>query len=615
MWIDGIILAVYLLLSFLIGIFANRIMKGGRSDSESGYFLGNKSMPGYLTGISNAVNAMNSDVMPTYMGIALAVGLPVCWFYFSRAGLGIFLAGMLFFARWKQLNVATGPEFFSVRFGQNGGWFLRAFTSVYSVLFTIVPWMGAGLLASHIIFGQVFGYESKLFTLAMLLPLMLLYVWVSGYAGVLITNLFQTIIIVVACVAVCVVMLCDFGGPAGLNEAVANAMGGADSPALSIWPQDGNPYVSPLLVGVWLILGCVGMGSNVSVDGQRIISCKNVREAVKTGIWTQLALFVMLMLVTLPALGVLAQQPELFTAPAAEREAVYGQLVKNYLPIGIKGLTLAALAAAVMSTISTQLNYSAQTITHDVFGQFFKFSPKQAVTVGRLVMVGVMALSILVVYFSSSLISIAILITGLMASSALIGWGYWWYWRTNIYSWYAAMIGGPLVYTACRLGLPLIPWWAAQLEKDANTADMMNICVGVISMVLTTILVLIVTFVTPPDKPEVLDEFYRRARPMGYWKPVQERLRAKGQLRQEPKQLLLGGLITALAGAVGLALVIMALSELFVGRYVPAGMFSAGAVIVGLIFKKLFNWHLYRLEGKEEDSAGNVEAVSSQQQE
>ena len=216
MTIDTIILCLYLLATFLIGIFADKILKKKDGDSTQGsYFLGGKSMPGYLTGISNAVNAMNSDVMPTYMGIALAVGLPVCWFYFSRAGLGIFLAGMLFFARWKQLGVSTGPEFFSVRFGTKGGGFIRGFTSLYSVLFNIIPWMGAGLLASHIIFGEVFGYESKWVTLAILLPLMLIYVWVSGYTGVLITNFFQSIIIV-ACLLVCGVTLANFGRPRGM---------------------------------------------------------------------------------------------------------------------------------------------------------------------------------------------------------------------------------------------------------------------------------------------------------------------------------------------------------------------------------------------------------------
>ncbi len=601
MWIDGIILGAYLAATFLIGIFANRFMgrgsKPGVDSEETGYFLGGKSMPGWLTGISNAVNAMNSDVMPTYLGIGLAVGLPVCWFYFSRAGLGIFLAGMLFFARWKQLNIATGPEFFAVRFGQKGGWFIRVFTSVYGVLFNIIPFMGAGILASHLIFGQAFGYESKWITIAILIPMMLVYVWISGYSAVLATNFFQSIVIVVGSLLVCLVILGSFGGPSQLHDAVAAAMPPEDAAAaLSILPQSGNNYVSPLLVIVWLILGSVGTGSNVTVDGQRIISCKNVREAVKTGIWTQLALFVMLMLVTLPALGMLARHPELFTASAPEREKVYGMLVRDLLPVGVKGITLAALAAAVMSTISTQLNYCAQTIAYDTLGQFMKVTPKREVLIGRVAMILVVGLAILVVFHAESLISIAIFVIGLTASSALVGWGYWWYWRTNIYSWYSAMIGGPIVYTACRLGLPRIPWWARQLEMGANRADMMNLCVGVISMVLTAVLVLVITWLTPADSPEVLEEFYTRARPMGYWKPVRDRLAAKGIVIKEPRFLMLGGVVTSISGLVALSLLIMAFSELYVGKYLVAVGLAVASVAGWFVFGKLFDWHLRRLE-------------------
>lgn len=114
--IDCVVLAAYLIISFVAGICANKILKSSNKSAD-GYFLAGRSMPGWLTGISNAVTAMNADVAPAYVGVTLAVGLPVCWFYFSRFSLGVLLAGLLFFARWRQLGVSTGPEFFSLRFG------------------------------------------------------------------------------------------------------------------------------------------------------------------------------------------------------------------------------------------------------------------------------------------------------------------------------------------------------------------------------------------------------------------------------------------------------------------------------------------------------------------
>lgn len=181
--IDCVVLAAYLIISFVAGICANKILKSSNKSAD-GYFLAGRSMPGWLTGISNAVTAMNADVAPAYVGVTLAVGLPVCWFYFSRFSLGVLLAGLLFFARWRQLGVSTGPEFFSLRFGGNCGSFVRSYSSISSVLLGIIPWTGAGLLGIHMIFSNFFGYTDKLTTLVIILPLLLIYVWVSGFAGV-----------------------------------------------------------------------------------------------------------------------------------------------------------------------------------------------------------------------------------------------------------------------------------------------------------------------------------------------------------------------------------------------------------------------------------------------
>ena len=126
----------------------------------------------------------------------------------------------------------------------------------------------------------------------------------------------------------------------------------------------------------------------------------------------------MLLLLTLPALGLLADFPELHQASPQERESAYSILINNYLPSGFKGLTLAALAAAVMSTVSSHLSYGAQTIVNDVLQPIFKISDDKKVWAGRMVMVGMMLLSVLVVYLSDSLLGIAITLLGLFGSSA-----------------------------------------------------------------------------------------------------------------------------------------------------------------------------------------------------
>lgn len=594
--LDAAILVAYLLLSFGVGIFGNRILRSTTAN-EDGYFLAGRNMPGWLTGISNAVTAMNADVAPAYVGVTLAVGLPVCWFYFSRFSFGMLLAGMLFFARWRQLGVSTGPEFFALRFGGEYGTFVRTYSSITSVLLGIIPWTGAGLLGIHLIFSNFFGYADKWLTLVIILPLLLFYVWISGYAGVLITDFIQTLVIVASSLVICIVVLVHFGGPAGLYQAVSAAFEPAESArVLSIRPQPGNPVVSPLLVVIWFFLCSFGAGGSVGIEGQRIISCRNAEEAIKVSIWSQLGLFVMLCLLTLPALGLLADYPALHTADPVEREGAYSLLISRYLPSGVKGLTLAALAAAVMSTVSSHLSYGAQTIVNDVLHPLFKLKKEHGVRAGRLVMIAMMLLAILVVYRADSLLGIAITLLGLFGSSALIGWLYWWYWRINFKSWVASTLGGPTIYFAGRLLLGRLPFWAEQQALSASHRQMMDVYWAICSMALTTLFVLAVTFLTRPEKPEVLMNFYRRARPMGCWGPVRRQLAECGELRVEPRHLILSGVGAALVGAGWINCFFMAVSEAFVGQYRQAAAFGAAALVLAYFFRRLFHWQLRRLK-------------------
>ena len=125
---------------------------------------------------------------------------------------------------------------------------------------------------------------------------------------------------------------------------------------------------------------------------------------------------------------------------------------------------------------------------------------------------------------------------------------------------------------------------------------MMDVYWALASMFLTTAFVLLVTFLTRPEKPEVLMNFYKRARPMGYWRPVQDMLRERGELREEPKHLILGGVFTAVMGAVWINSFVMALSKAYIGEYLDAFLFGIAAVVFAWFFKRFFNWQLRRLE-------------------
>jgi solute:Na+ symporter, SSS family len=596
--IDAGIVVVYLLVSFIVGIFAARLLRGN-AKKEEGYYLAGRKVPGWMNGISYAVTAMNSDVAPAYCGFTVVVGLSAAWLYLSRFGLAMMLITMLFAVRWRQLGISTGPEFFALRFGGQMGKFFRIYSSLFSVLVGMIPWIGAGLLGVHMIFGPIFGIEDKATTLLIVLPILVAYVWIAGFAGVLVTDVIQTGIILLANVVLLAAVLWQFGGPVELAHAVQAALPDRSSDALSILPVPGHPVMSPLLVLAWMFVSTIGVGGNVGLEGQRMMSCRTPREAAKVGVWGELALFAMLLMLTLPTMGAIANHPELYTATPAERETVYGIMLAEYLPVGLLGLALAALLASVMSTIDSHLNYGSQTLVHDVVRQFKgDLSERGAVWTGRLLILVILAAAVVVTYSADSLIGIAIVLAGMFGSTLAFGWGQWWWWRVNVWSWCTAMIGGPIVYFSLGWGLSTWPWWQQQVEQGESAAQGMGMIQAVIAMVTTTLLWVTVTLLTKPQEMDTLKRFYVRAKPMGAWGPVRKALKEDDPDGFVSCQhgLIAGGVFSAILGSVWIVLAVLAISEAVVGRYITAAIMGAVALVLALAFKRAFRWHVDRLE-------------------
>ncbi len=592
--IDVIIVAAYLVLSLVIGVIGSRLL-GLSGKSEDDYFLAGRKMPGWLNGISLAATALNSDVAPLYCGIAVVAGLSSGWFFISRFGLGLMAAAVLFAIRWRQMRIKTGPEFFQLRFGGGGSKFARFYSSLFSVLAGMIPWIGAGLIGIHMVMSPVFGIDSKMTTILIVMPILTVYVWTSGLAGVLITDAMQGGIILLANIAMMVMVVVIFGGPVSLAESITQATGpAAGGEILSSVPTAANPVVNPLGILAWIIITTIGVGGGVSSDGQRLFSCRSNKEAAKVGIWGEVTLFAMLLLMMLPALGLLVRHPEMYHALPGEREKAYGMMIMEFMPPGLIGLTVAALLAAVMSTVSTHLNYGSQTLLNDVYRPLLgEPKPGREVWIGRLLMLFIVGMSIVVAMMSDSLLGIAIKVIGIFGASASFNWGQWWHWRVNFKGWCASVLAGPVVYFVCGFLLPQIPWWAGQIAMGEAHAQNMSILQAAIALVINTGLWITVVALTKPESMETLKEFYLRAKPMGYWEPVRAALIAEGRLKDEPVKSLIGrGFATAFAGMGMVAGGVFAFSNLYVGKYALGAILAAATVAVGFIFKRQFNNYL-----------------------
>jgi hypothetical protein len=135
----------------------------------------------------------------------------------------------------------------------------------------------------------------------------------------------------------------------------------------------------------------------------------------------------------------------------------------------------------------------------------------------------------------------------------------------------------------------------------------MQIYQAIISLLVTTLTWVIVTLFTKPEVMDLLKNFYRRAHPQGFWKPVRQAVEAEdGKAVHEPKLLIPTGFVVAIIGATWLIFSVLCLSVLFIGQWKTGILYGLAAVFFGLVFKYTFRWHTDRIA-----EAGPIPAVKA----
>ena len=186
---------------------------------------------------------------------------------------------------------------------------------------------------------------------------------------------------------------------------------------------------------------------------------------------------------------------------------------------------------------------------------------------------------------------VAIFMVGLSASEMSANWAQWWWWRFNGWGRVAASFGGGLVYVAMRLIWPEMTWWNRMFA----------------AMGISTALWIIVSLATAPERREVLEAFYRRARPLGFWGPV------AGSVAVMP---IARGLLVALAGAAAVMAYIVGLSRAYVGDFLGAGFLGSSVIGLAAVFWRAFSPYVRSLLSEEETAhldRSEAEAVSAAQ--
>jgi len=585
--LDIYIIVASLVIVLGVGFYFYRF---SRKSSEN-YFLGGRGLPGWANGVSYAAACMNSDVPPAYCGLMAATGLYLCWWYLGRFGLAFFICGILFGPFWRRLRLFTAPEYYSLRYGRGIGSVMRVWTASRSAFIGAVAWTGAGILGIHKIAGQLFHWKLST-TILIVIPFVFFYVYISGYKGVVSTDIIQSVIMIAANVMLAVAVLDYFGGPAALGRKLAATFGPS---VISNIPPPADPHLGLMAVLAWMLGTSIGAGGDITqiggpAEGQRILSCKSEKDAAWMYFTSEITLFILLILLTLPALGGILLWPDLHTlayTPGHDPELIYGRMLGKFLGPGLLGFVLAGLIASVMSTVSANLNASGQVVANDVYRHLIRrdATERQMIRVGRVVMAIICGLGVVIAVQAKSIVSVAVFMLGLSSAELSANWAQWWWWRFNRYGRLAATFGGPAIFLVAQVFLRQV-----MKIKSMFTVGYVSTLAGI---ALTTLLWIVVTLLTEPDDPEVLKAFYLRARPLGFWGPIR---RACGLEDADSggRALVRGFLLTAL-GFAAVALLIMGMGSLYVGKFGQGAGLIFAFIALGAVFLRAFNRYFDRL--------------------
>ncbi len=561
-WVLGVFVC------FSVGLGAWFARSAGR-DIQS-FFLGNRNLPWWIAGTSMVATTFAADTPLLITELVANYGISGNWIWWN--GL---IGGMLtvfFFARlWHKADILTDVELTEIRYSGKEARFLRGFRALYLGIFlnaVIIAWVNVALGAILTVFFDIPPKET-LYYVAGAMLVVAAYSSLSGLLGVAFTDFFQFWIAMGGTIVLAFVVLQspEVGGISGL-QAKLPAATFQFLPQLS-WSstslQEGAQVFS---ISLSTFLAYVGFqwwaswypGAEPGGGGyvaQRMMSAKSPTEALKATLWFQIAHYAVRPLPwVLVALAAMVLYPDL--APE-DKKLGYVMAMKDFLPSGLRGLLLAAFLAAYMSTISTQLNWGTGYLINDVYARFIapQASARGLVLASRLATFLVMAAGLWVTAQLSTMEQAFKLMIQAGAGLGGVLILRWYWWRVNAWSEIAATLA------------PFVGIWLSSYVWPLPEPYGFFFTVA-----FTTVVWLLVTYLTPPTDAAVLQQFYARVRPEGWWEPIRLQTGLSAQKPQWP--LLWSGFLGAMLLAYSL---LFALGKWIFAAYTEALCYTLLALV------------------------------------
>ena len=504
--LDWLIVGLYFILSLAIGIWSSK--KAGK-DTKA-FFLAGRNMPWWLLGISMVATTFSTDTPNLVTDLVRQNGVSGNWSWWAFLLTGM-LTVFVYAKLWHRSGVLTDIEFYELRYSGKAAAFLRGFRALYLGLIFNVLVMGTVSLAA-VKFGEiVLGWPGWV-TLSIACSITLAYSTLGGLKAVIMTDFIQFILAMVGSIWA---MFYILGLPqvGGLSQLISHS-NVVDK--LSILPNLSDPNVwipvmfVPLAVQWWASYYPGAEPGGGGYIAQRMFSAKDEENAVAATFLFNIAhyalrpwpwiLIALSSLVIFPELSDIREAFPNLPADKLGHDVAYPAML-SLLPSGLLGLVAASLIAAFMSTMSTQLNLGASYLVNDFYHRFIKpnASDKDLVRVGRIFTVLSIFLGAGLGLLLTSAVQAFTLLLMIGAGTGLIYILRWFWWRINAYTEIVAMISSLVIAAYFNFGNSALEEW----EKI------------VFGAILTTLVWIVATFVTPPDDEKTLQNFVKKINPGG----------------------------------------------------------------------------------------------------
>ena len=590
------------------------------SQNLNEYFLAGRTLPGWRAGISMAATKFAADTPLLVTGLIATGGIFMLWRLWIY-GIAFLMMAFILAAGWRRSGVLTDAELTEIRYSGRAVLPLRVLKAVYygTVINCVVMamvlvaamriaevflpwhlWLPSGIYEPILHLTQWLGFSlgesatglapdvntaNNLISILTILAFVALYSTTGGLRSVVTTDIMQFSLAIVGTLVYAYIVIDRVGGLGNFGQRITDIYGMVTARELLSYAPSAGEALLPFLVIVGLQWFFQMNSDGTGYLAQRSMACTSDRDARTAGVvftWAQL--FVRSLIWLFIGVGLLVIYPfspeavggEQFTAA---REITFVTGIDELLPVGIRGLMLTGMLAALASTIDTHLNWGAGYWSNDIYqrlicNHWLKRKPKniELVLIARLSNILILIIAIIIMANLGSIQTawyISLLFGAGMGSVLVLRW----LWeRINLYSELSAII-------VSLIAAPII----------LAITDQEWIRLGSMS-VISTVAAISVTFFTPKTDDDVLRRFYERVKPLGFWRRTA--VLASEKPNQPIKRLLFGIKLTALA-ALTLYLLKVGIGKLIISppgeSMIPPVIYTiSGLLLIPLWWKGAF---------------------------